>query len=222
MPNLVYVYDGSDRTQDTSAVTIVNTGGGIVSDTAQKFTGPRSLKLPTSAGGTNALVDFRSPLADAGRRISIRFRMESLPSTATPNILNINTSANTAVLSVAVNTSGNLVFRNANGTVIATGTAVMAAATWYRITWSFVITNTTTWQVKIYLDGTIDINQTNAATLVRVGADRLQLSTGGNFGASKSTWWDDLYIDDGTDLADPGAYRIPFFSGGITGVGPIF
>lgn len=202
MPNIVLAYDGSDRTQDTSGISVVS--GTFASATDRQRTGPRSLKATMS--GTNCIGQFSNVLADAGRRISFGVNFDSVAWSGTnPLMLRFQTTApSNLVASMQFQTgTAQLRFQPAGATAV-NGTATLSANAWHRIAIAFVITNTTTFEFRVYVDGVLDITCT-AGTMTRVGAAHLEMLIPSGAGATKNVWYDDVYADAGTDLADPGA-----------------
>lgn len=205
MAATVFMFDGTDATQDLSAFVPVTTGTGVVSSaTDQSFTGPRSLKLFTGSSAGNAQFNKSGILSDAGTRISVRMRFDVLPS---PNslILRLNTPQSQA--SLVLNSSGVLTL-TPFGLSGVNGTAVLSVNTWHRIAVSYVISSTTVWRYKVYVDSVLDIDINSTGTLSRIGTTRLDLCAAPGFGNNASVWFDDLYIDNGSDYADPGDIRV--------------
>ena len=85
---------------------------------------------------------------------------------------------------------------------------MLAINTWYRISFSYYITNTTTFQGKIYINGILD-STANAGTLTRTGSDNfvLGLASGGR-GNNINYYFDDIYVATGgassSSQPDPG------------------
>lgn len=223
MANVTFLEPGTDATQDFSF--FVNTTGTVASDTGQAYTGLRSIKCSTGAGAADANV--RAPIgtcADAGTRLSCRIRFDVLPS-ANPMacIYLLDATLSFEPIYVAVRSDGTLAL-NLNGVGDALGSTVLQANTWYRLSVSWVITNTTTFTVKLFVNGTIEASHTNDGTMSHVGTSSpgFGIGAGVNMGANKNLWIDDIYIDDGATLDDPGDIRItgkrPFANGTATGM----
>jgi hypothetical protein len=203
MANLVFAYDGSDATQDLTFVS--STVGTVASATDQKYTGPRALKLSTGGPATTAQALFNGVCADAGRRISARMRFDAWA--GGPAVMEVRTAANAGIFTVQKAAGGQLAIAAVGATTV-TGTIVLVANQWYRLTLSYVVTNATTWQVKLYIDGVLDVSMNSTGTLTNTVSGLLRFTAGAGLGANKNAWIDDLYIDDGTDLADPGSTNV--------------
>ncbi len=171
------------------------TSGTVTSATDQAHTGTRSIKADTTAGNVLAFAARAGCLADAGRRISMWIRFDVLP-TSTAGVMTLYKSDNTTqVFSVNLDATGHLLAQPV-GVGSTVGTTVLAVNTWYRVSLSYYITNTTTYAFKIYLNGALEVTA-GAGTLTNTATDTLQLRKGTAWGASKSTWYDDLYVDTG-------------------------
>lgn len=94
---------------------------------------------------------------------------------------------------------GNLTIRRGGSTVVATGTKVLNAATWYYIEWRIVF-HDTTGIAQVYVDSVLDINASGLDTNNAGGntADRLRVDGGGVAAADHV---DDLYLCDATGSA---------------------
>ena len=161
-----------------------------------------------SAGGVSAYINRLACLADAGRRISMRVRFSAFPTT-TSTIIRPLTGTST-LAEIRLDSSGNLrLYAGASGAALqATGTTVLSINTWYRITLSYTITNASTSEWRVYLDGALELTASNPASQP-TGSNNLRIGwTGNNPGTSKLMYHQDLYIDDGTGLDDPGDIRV--------------
>jgi len=196
---------GTDATQDLSFFS--STSGTVASATDQFYTGSRSLKITTTSGSTSTVLKG-GILNDTGRRISLRFRFNALPAEDSSNFLHLRQAdGTTAVARLSVNLNGTLRITPVGATDV-NGTAVLAAATWYRIVLAYTITNTTTFRFKVFVGGVSDID-TTAGTLTNTATDSLQLRCDDQWSiTSNNIWFDDIYIDDGSDYSDPGDIRV--------------
>ncbi len=201
------MFDGTDATQDLTFLSA--SAGTVASATDQQYTGPRALKMSTGSPAVLATATFNGVLADAGRRISFRMRVDTWA--GGPDILRLANSAGTTVF--------NLFRTSATGTltVLATGTAaagttagsiVLSTNTWYRIAVSYVITNSTTYTIKVYIDGVLDITRSNLGTMTQSGTDRIILVAGVGLGTNANAWFDDLFVDDSNATTDPGTTNV--------------
>lgn len=203
---------GTDATQDLSfwTTTSVTSTAAITSDSSIFYTGTRSIKLTNGGTSTsNANLTVNSVLADAGRRISFRFRTSTLPTSSSTAIVQIRDSAGNQVMTLQLATTGTLNLAPVGATTVV-GTTVLSINTWYRITLSYTITNTTTFKFQDYVNGIFESTAT-AGTLTRTGSDRFQFTLNGGGGilpANTSFYYDDIYVDDGSDYTDPGNIRV--------------
>jgi len=199
-----FLESGTDATQDFVFWTA--TTGTVASDSTVKNTGPRSIALDTGSPAGNSTATKNGVLADAGRRVSLWVRFsDSTPDVNTNIVIFQNTSGNN-VYNLVLNTTG-VLSNNPVGATAVAGTKVLSDNTWYRITISYTITNTTTFRFELYIDGVFESSAT-AGTLTRTGTDKFRIASNGGAGANKINRFDDIYIDDGSNYTDPGAVRV--------------
>ncbi len=198
---------GSDATQDLSFWT--TTSGTVTSDSGQAYTGPRSIKLDTTGANVTAFATRGTVVADTGSRVSFRFRFDVIP-TATTAIINFNqVDLVTTSFGVTLTTAAKLNL-NMPGATGSTGTTVLSVNTWYRISVSYYITNATTYQAKLYIDGVLE-GTGNTGTLSVISTNAIQIRHATTWGASKNAWYDDIYVDDGASSSsqpDTGDIRV--------------
>lgn len=199
-----FIEPGSDATQDVT--TFYNTIlGAVTSATDQAHTGPRSIKLDVT--GTPANASFSTPagvLADAGRRIDVWRRFDTA-TTGDDTIINILTSAPLGIFNIRQTSGGLLkIVLNSGGTLV-TGTHTISANTFHRLTVTYTIASTSVYSIQLYIDGVADASVVNGTALPRVGSDHVLflISSGAN-SANAHAWVDDIYIDTGSGLSDPG------------------
>lgn len=220
---------GTDATQDLTFYPnqAIGGSGSVASASDQSHTGARSLKLVTVAN-SHFLGSPDGACADAGTRLSFWVRFGSTPTTDM-NFLSIwVTGFADQVLGLGLTTGGKLqLIHNDNAAQIgASGATTIAATTWTRITLSYVITTTTNWTAKVYVNGALEMTRSNAdVTLGFTGSGQVgpmldKSLTSGSLSAL-TVWYDDFYIDNGSDLADPGDIRVtakrPFANGTTNG-----
>ncbi len=199
MANLVWCEAGTDATNDTSHYS--STSGTVASATDQVYTGPNSLKLSTGSPAVAAQAIRTLVLADAGRRISFRVRFDATPA-AGGAIINLTQAGGSNVFNLVLTTGQKLTLTPVGATAV-TGATVLATNTWYRITIAYTITNTTTFRFDVFINGLIEGSAT-AGTLTNVTSSTFRCTAAATFGTNVNVWFDDIYIDDGTDYADPG------------------
>jgi hypothetical protein len=216
MPTTMFLEPGTDATQDLTFWPQVDTSGGgtAASATDQAHTSTRSLKLVVTSGAQSVFVaTAEGVIADAGTRTSFWVRFASIP-TADMNFISwIQTAFGSSTLALVITSGGKLQLTDGNAVLGAAGATTIAGATWTRITLSYVITTTTNWTAKAYINGVLEFTRTQADGtltngLVAVAIDpNLSLPPVGS-GAALTAWYDDFYSDNGTDLADPGDIRV--------------
>jgi hypothetical protein len=207
------MYDGGDNAHDLHLYSSL--AGTVTADTAQKVTGTRSIKAAGDSVSTHEIV-FDSTQDDAGRRCSFDFRTSSVAWSGTnPFFLTILTSGGTLVGSVGFKTGTAQLYVTPVGATQAGGSTNLLADTWYRITVSYVNTSTSSFEWKLYINGTLEATA-NAGTMTRVGASQLRMGIRAAAG-SHNVWFDNIYCDDSSDKGDPGRVYVtakrPFSNG---------
>lgn len=166
--------------------------------------------------GVDQVNYLQSPagvLADAGTRISCYVRINDLPS-ANAILLNVaDATISTSIFSLILTTTGVLQVGEGNTpTQIGSNGGTLSTGVWYRLTFSFKITSTTVYSVKVYIDSVQSISVSNSTALEATGSSILLVGfsafgvTGP--GANKFANVQHIYIDNITDLSDPGDIRI--------------
>lgn len=205
MATIIFWEPGTDATGNLS--NFDGSSGTVTSDTGQAESGPRSVKCFTSSPAVSAIVLKSGVLADVGRRMTWGFRFDTTPA-AQATIASLQTSGGAAtVCSLALNTDDTISVIPVGATTVK-GTTVLSTNTWYRLTLSYTITNTTTFRFQLYINGTAEVNAT-AGTLTNTGTNRMRWQLNAGAGANVSAWVDSLYLDDGSDYTDPGNWGMP-------------
>ncbi len=195
-----FIEPGSDATFNVATTT--NGGfwdskfGSITSDTTQFHSGTRSIKFAVVSG--NFLEIFKNNiLADAGRRISFYFFTDTIPANnLSLHIFEIGDSGDNASFGLTLNNAGKLVINDKNNVAQATGTTILSVNTWYRVSMTYTVTNSTTNLITVYLNGIQEVTATN----ITVVTGTLVFNLGSNnfsFLDTLNFWIDDIYIDDG-------------------------
>lgn len=217
MPNVTLLEPGTDATQDLKSFgTSYTSGGTIASASDQAHTGTRSLKadVPSSgpAASTYAFIYTKSAtqvVQDAGALVSFWARWSATPSN--PSVLASVADQNEIndIFLVKLDSTG-VIRVSGLGVTAKNGTTVLSANTWYRISLAYVITSTTNWSAKVYVNGILEITYTNAdGTLTSAATYEAGWGLGGETTTpALSLWVDDIYIDDRTDLTDCGDIRV--------------
>ena len=202
--NVVWMEPGSDATGEEEFYNPASAQ--VAGDTAQFYTGTRSLKFSSGAGSAAAtVVTPDGVLTDAGNCTSFRFRFAAMPGANGAGIMSVDTSGGSALNTMGLNTNG--VLRSLVAATTVTGTTVLAVDTWYRLTHCFTITNTTTFRFDFLINGVLELTQTTG-TLASTGANRVKFGGSGTWGADKDRWYDDVYINDDATYTDPGDVRV--------------
>jgi hypothetical protein len=188
----VFFEPGTDATGDFSFWS--STTGTVTSDTTTKYTGPRSIKVDSGAGNAAAYVQKNDILADAGRRITFRLYLESIPTT-TFRCLNLVNSGASPCGGISIDTAG-LVRVIAGGTGVSTG-VTLSTGQWYRLAFSYTITSPTEAQAKLAING--GAQATSNSVTHNTGSVHLRLGLTQVPGANIVGYVDDVYVDDGSD-----------------------
>lgn len=217
MATCTYADAGTDATGDLGLY--ASTAGTVASDTSVSRTGPASTKLST--GNPAVTASFRTAagvVTDAGSLDSFGFRIDTLPA-ARISISRLLTSGLNDVLDIQLNTNGTLRGQPIGATAV-DGTTVLAVNTFYRISRSYTITNSTTFTIKIFLNGVLELT-CNAGTMSTTGTSIWQGILQSGAGINVNAWFDDIYIDNRADLTDSGDVRVtakrPFSNGTTNG-----
>jgi hypothetical protein len=196
---ITFLESGSDATSGLEFWG--GTSGTVASDSAQSKTGPRAIKFTGNSTVTSTLS-----IATAGR-LNAYWRFSALP--ATPIVI--------VAINRASTTSNFYIRRRADGTLGAYdpvaalltgggGTAVLGNDTWHRVAVSYSITSDTIYTIKVWVNGVLDINISNAGSLNASQPWSFLISSGVD--GSNTSWVDDIYLDDITDGTDPGDIRV--------------
>ncbi|MDP2730144.1 MAG: hypothetical protein Q8O55_06660, partial [Dehalococcoidales bacterium] len=186
--------------------------GTVAYDTTQKKSGLASWKgtygSPDGWVAAGMRIDNLFPWSPQAGRITAYFRLQDLPSGFTPLIW-IRTDLYD--FSYGVNSSGVLQLRTGGenpGTQLGSNGTTLAANTWYRISIAWNITNTTTFTIKVFLDGTLDITG-NSGTLSADAANMIYIGWMESVSSgTKVLWFQHVYMDDDTSLTDTGDIRV--------------
>lgn len=205
----VWMEAGTDATQDLSFFS--STSGTVASASDQAHTGLRSLKLSTGSPAADAQA--QAPvLNDAGRRISLWVRFGAAPSSSSVAFVLCLAADGNGIHQLRLSASRKvvqLIYDSGSTFPQVTGTAVLELNTWHRITLSYIVTSTTNFTFKCYVNGVLDSTMaytTNA--LARTGTNKLVCYAQSTIGANVDTWFDDIYVDDGSDCSDTGDVRV--------------
>lgn len=199
MASAIFMESGGDATGGFEFWS--STTGTLSVQGTTTHTGADAIKC-NPGGGSQGYVRKNGVLADAGRCISFWFQTAALDS-ADMEILEIDDPSPSFIAYLTL-TSGGLLKLNSTG-VLGTGSTVLSINTWYRISVSYTITNTTVYTMKVYLNGNLEI--TGSGTLARTGTDVIRLGLLITTNAI-TAYYDDIYVDDRSDGSDCGDVRV--------------
>lgn len=192
--------------------------GALTSDAQSVLGSARSIKLSTGASADGfAAVSITGIMADAGRRFSIGVRFHGTPTPATnaADFINIvNSGGGVLVFMIALDASMKINIIRDDHTILATGSAVLAQDTDYRIACAYTITSTTVNVITVKVfdssNNLLDTITVTNGTLQFTGGDALDFAlrdNGFNAGANFIVYGAHFYVDDGTS-GDPGNIRV--------------
>ncbi len=216
----LFLEPGTDATQDFTFYSA--TAGTIASNSTTVHTGTRSIQLNTSSPAVTASATTPAGTCqDAGTRISVWYRFDTNVPAGASTFFAVVQAGGAIVARLQQQTSQKINML-ATGATTANGNTVLSANTWYRLTVSYVITNSTTYTFKFYINGILESTITSGAgTLTNITSNKLILESGTAAGTNSSTYWDDVYIDNGSGADDPGDVRVtakrPFANGTTNG-----
>ena len=203
---------GTDATFDFAFYPITAVGGAgssLTSATDQVYTGPRSIKsVCGTANNSVYCVTKDGAVADAGSAVSVRVRMSTAAPSVFTGLFGVEGAGDGAsLICTALDTDGILALsvNTVAGSTKKRGTITIAANTWYRLCESYVITSTTNWSAKLYVNDALAVTMTNAdATLETTGSSDAYFgvnafAANGGTSAAMTAWFDDIYIDNRTD-----------------------
>jgi hypothetical protein len=199
MASIVFLEPGGDATGGLEFWTS-STGTITVDNQWSARTGPDALSLVQIAKVTKSGV-----LAAAGRRVSVSVVTNNLASLGAA-FMQFNLSNGTGVFHLSMVNGHVTVMNPATFATFGTGTATLNFSQRYRVAVSYTISSTTVNRIKVWVDGVLDIDLTNV-TLPQSAADTFVLQ-GCNSGVTPLAFFDNVYIDDGTTLDDPGNVKV--------------
>lgn len=209
---------GTDSTYDLSLYqgSFTTATGTIGSASDQTHTGSRSLKSVSAVTNDEGVCYSADGVgADAGTGVSFWTRFSAIPAATTAFWWMFQAGFGNAVLALGITSAGKLTIGNEGFGILGTGTTTISATTWTRISISWVITSASSWSLKIYVNGVLDLSLTQTAgTLISVGSSEIAFGIGKDTSAGFSStsvmtvWFDDIYVDNRIDKTDPGDIRV--------------
>ncbi len=183
---------GTDQTQDFTFWSA--TAGTAASDTGTKHTGTSAIKLSVVAGVNAHATSYIGALTGGTGRLSFWYRRNA-------TLANFDTVLENGEMAVDIREDGTGKFFLWNGAASSAGTAVLAVDTWYRVALCWNITNTTTFEFRLYVNGVLDITYTTGTLASATSTFFRFWATGAD---GNNLWFDSIYADDSGALTDPG------------------
>jgi hypothetical protein len=202
---VLFAEPGTSATQDFSFFS--TTSGQVASESGASFTDNRALNLYTNPV-TDSFVSKLSLVTDAGARVSLRCKFDTLPAIGSDGqLISIEGSVFNG-FQLGITTDGHLEIRP-NGVTAVQGQMVLKVNTVYQICFCYFLTDTTTYRVSVYVNGQQDVSVASG-TLSGTGVTDLYLSNRFDLSGANTTnlWLWDIYVDDGTDCSYPGDVRV--------------
>ncbi len=182
-----------------------SSGGTVTVDTSiKRTTSYGSWKMNTSSPAVDAFMKRSGVMADAGRRLTFWCYLPVVTPSVAGQMVYCQTAGATDVVYITLLTTGQLRISARGGTpATADSTATLAPATWTRVDLSFTITSSAVNEFRLYISGNLEASISNHAAQVTSIADVI-FNTRSVYGTNFLVYFDEIYIDDGTDLADLG------------------
>ncbi len=198
----IFLEPGSSASGDLSFWTSVT--GTVTSDNVSPIRNPRSIKIATATPG-NVTINGIVP---SPRRISFRYRFQILPASDC-TVMSVTNATPLTVFNILMTSAGKLKI-NAVGAGSATGNTALTVNSPCRITVSFTLTSSTVFSIFVYINGKFEVSFSNSGTLTNVSPARLTLNSSNAMATGNFVWFDDIYVDDGSTLDDPGNIAVTF------------
>lgn len=172
----------------TFGTEFLDTAGGVTVSSAVTHNGqPRSYLLPGAAGADGILS--RSGVIGVTRRISFWFYSDLASSS---DLVAVSSASANAFL-IHTNANGNFNVYTGTGTSLGLSgpPGTLSANSWTQMVIAYRITSATSFQVSVWVNGTLIGTATDSATLVTAAPDRLLL-----IHSSSTVYLSELYVDD--------------------------
>ncbi len=202
-PTVTFMEPGTDSTQNVEFYE--NPDSTVTSDCTTSVTGPCSLRLNTGAGATYSMFHQGGVASDTGTRISFYMKFDNFTNSGEQGIIELYQSDDSTFIGSPLTMGPGHILEDGSGNQ---GSTALQAGVWYRISMAYTITSTSVNQFRVYLNGNLEYTSSNVF-LSATGSNyiRMGLIADAN-GANKVQHMDDIYIDNGSDLSDPGEVHV--------------
>lgn len=208
-PAIIFLDPGGDAVEEIGYFNIVTvTNGGLASyDTSQKFIGTGSYRFEVTAGISDAYAETTSILGNQGHcRVSCYFRYSVVPDSSTIILQGLDVD-HLDLFRIVITAQGDGVVVQLvdEASVVYSGVIELAPNTWNRISFAYIEHDLDDNDIKVYVNGIEEISVT-ALPSGDTSPQILYLRYGWilNPGVDAVCWFDQLYVDAGDDLGDPG------------------
>lgn len=205
----VWIEAGSAATRDSKQASVVNTSGtgAISSDTQAIDTSVRSNKYANGiTAGATAYHDYRTFTGTNTFGFTRKFRWDNFPADGTE--LFRFSSAGSPSIEIFADGAGGFKVLDSAFALLATGTHTTALNTDGRLCVRVSITNATTFLIKVYIGGVLDMNISSGGTVVTL-IDQISEGLLGGSAASDTMFTAHGYAIDAYDAgADMGDVRV--------------
>lgn len=213
----VFVDPGGDSTFDISLWPA--TGGGTAPVVATDFVHGGHIKSYKFAVNSGSYLIGTGGASDTGGRISVWIYLNALPTTTAPLFQIEKTGDGNVVAGIYVTSGGVLQILDFIGTQQGSNGSALTTGVWNRLCFAWTITSSTVNQLRLFLNGSLNITSTNG-TLNQTGSADIQLGNG-NADLTLDMRASDYYVDNSTALSDPGNIWVtakrPFTNGTTIG-----
>ena len=146
----------------------------------------------TIANGQTFAYSNATPISDSGTQISFYFRTDTIPQSRILGLQNVSSLEWCLILG-----AGGKLVNTPQGATAVTGSTVLSANTWYRISVSYYVQNLTTFTFKVYVNGVLD-STANAGTMSLGGQTNFyfRISVSGGI-TNANNYYDNVYVATG-------------------------
>ena len=194
-----------DATQDLKFWS--STGGTIAYDsTTPTKSGPASWKMGDA--GASTFSQMRALVTSLNGRMQGYLRINDLPTADGSNMMGLYFGGGgSSIFVIKLNTSGLIILSDNAGNQFGSDGPTLSTGIWYRITLVWNIVNTTSYNVKVFVDGVQGISASDSPTLRSASPAEIVYAYT-TPGANKFANWQHAYCDDSSALNDPDDIRV--------------